>query len=445
MLRVGQIVRAEVSQMDLTVERRLGEGGQGIVYLVKGPNNTANALKWYNSEQATEEQREAIRKLVTQDRPPRGMAGRRFIWPLDLVTAEGSRQFGYLMPLIDTRRFTDLGEVMAGRRPAPGWDVLCEISRQMVHSYRALHLSGYCYRDISRGNVLFDPLQGDVLICDNDNVGHDGQSTCQVWGTFEYMAPELIRGEEAHPSTKTDLHALAVLLFQLWTWHHPLHGQQEYAIRCWDFQAKKLIYGIQPIFIFDPNDARNRLPADPDYQTAARRWASCPPSLQELFVRAFTDGLRDPRRRVAEGEWLSVFLQLKDGAVRCPGCQAVNLWDPKSQSLTCWHCRKAMPVPPRLRFQRPTGAYFVLLTADAKLRRRHTDPHADEDSADDVLGEVVRHPTDPNAWGLRNLSPSPWVASSADGNNVTVPPQKSIRLTAGLKVHLLGTMAELIP
>ena len=54
-----------------------------------------------------------------------------------------------------------------------------------------LHLNGYCYRDISSGNMV-DPDTGDVLICDNDNVGINRQSDSQVDGTYEFMAPEVI-------------------------------------------------------------------------------------------------------------------------------------------------------------------------------------------------------------------------------------------------------------
>jgi eukaryotic-like serine/threonine-protein kinase len=191
-LAIGQKVFAEMSRTPLVVKKKLGEGGQGAVFRVEGPHG-AQALKWYVARQATDEQRAAISYLVASG-PPRGPAGRRFIWPQDLVTAEGTSLFGYLMPLIDTSRFAELGEVWARRKPAQGLDVLCEISFQISNSYRALHLGGHCYRDISRGNLMFDAITGDVLICDNDNVGVNRQSTCQVWGTVPYMAPELVRG-----------------------------------------------------------------------------------------------------------------------------------------------------------------------------------------------------------------------------------------------------------
>jgi DNA-binding helix-hairpin-helix protein with protein kinase domain len=431
-----------MAKTSLAVKKKLGEGGQGAVFLVESAHGS-QALKWYNVEQATEEQRTAIRYLVSNG-PPRGPAGRRFIWPQDLVTAPGFRQFGYLMPVIDTRRFADLGEVWARRRPVPGLDALCEISYQMVNSYRALHLSGHCYRDISRGNLMFDPTVGDVLICDNDNVGVNRQSTCQVWGTMEYMAPELIRGDAQHPSTETDLHSLAVLLFLLWVWHHPLHGEMEYQVRSWDLPAKKQVYGLTPVFIFDPADKRNRLPNDPDYVTGAKRWATCPPSIQGLFTKAFTVGLKEPGRRVTEGEWQNAFLQLNDGLLSCPACRAVNLWEHSTAALHCWHCRKSITMPPRLVITHPGGKHYVLLTKDAKLVRRHFDPLGNEDQEAEVVGQVAQNPSNPHVWGIRNLTGTPWVATDTSGKTVEVAPQKAVPMSAGLKLNIGGTIAEII-
>jgi DNA-binding helix-hairpin-helix protein with protein kinase domain len=441
-LATGQQVQAELLKHDLTVQARLGEGGQGAVYLVDGPSGP-QALKWYAPAQATDEQREALRYLVRIG-PPRGSAGRRFIWPLDLVTSPTAPTFGYLMPLIDMKRFAEVGEVWARLKPAPGFPALCEISYQIAHSYGVLHLSGHCYRDIARGNVLFDPRTGDALICDNDNVGVNRQSRSQVLGTMDYMAPELIRGE-ADPSTETDLHSLAVLLFNLWAWHHPMQGEMEYRYHSWDPAAKKRVYGLDPVFIFDPGDTRNRLPNDPDYTTAQTRWDLCPRALQKLFTHAFTVGLKQPGHRVTEGQWQDLFLQLKDGVLPCPSCKAENLWEPGQATLSCWHCRQQVAVPPKLVFTHPGGKkHYLLLTREAQVLRRHVNPLADEEGST-VLGQMAQNPANPQVWGIRNLTSSPWRAVFADGTSREIAPQKAVPLSAGLKLNIAGTNAEIVP
>lgn len=441
-LEIGQKIRGETSGTVFTVRKRLGEGTQGEVYLVTGGNGEF-ACKWYKPSQATAEQRAAIRALV-RGGPPRGTAGSRFIWPLDLVSVPNSPYFGYIMRVIDTGRFAVLGEVQAGLKPAPSYRALCRISYQLANSYRALHLNGYCYRDISDGNLMFDPVQGEVLICDNDNVGVNRQSVSQVWGTMEFMAPELICGK-ADPSIETDLHSLAILLFSLWCWHHPFHGRMEYSLRVWDIPAKRRVYGENPVFIFDPKNEANRPPPDPEYQTVVKRWNACPSSLRAMFTRAFTSGLRDPKQRVTEGEWQREFLQLEDSIVPCPRCRAENFQERGADATAgCWHCSAPLPRHPLLFIRSASGGHYVVLSDGTELLKRHITLLPPEDAEREVLGRVTRHPDDPNLWGIKNLTAAPWDATLPDGRTIAIPPQKAIPLNPGIKFRIEGKEAEII-
>jgi serine/threonine protein kinase len=135
---------------------------------------------------------------------------------------------------------------------------------------------GLCYRDISFGNVFFDPDTGEVLICDNDNVAVDGEGKIGVLGTPRFMAPEIVRGE-ALPSMHTDVFSLAVLLFYMLIMHHPLEGKRELAIKCLDLPAMNKLYGTDPLFIYDPDD---------DSGSSTRR--SCETYLLKRLRRAST-------------------------------------------------------------------------------------------------------------------------------------------------------------
>lgn len=438
-LEIGQRIKGEFQNTVLTVKKKLGEGTQGEVYLVTS-DTIEMACKWYKPSQATDEQKAAIRSLVRSG-PPRGVAGTRFIWPLDLVTAPNSPQFGYTMKLIDTQRFAGLGEVQAHLKRSPMFSILCTISYQLANSYRALHLNGYCYRDISDGNLMFDPMTGDVLICDNDNVGINRQSKSQVWGTMEYMAPEIIRGEVS-PSTETDLHSLAVLLFNLWCWHHPLHGMMEYRFHVWDVPAKKEVYGEHPVFIFDPNNKRNQLPKDPDYASIGIRWDYCPPSLKEMFIRAFTVGLVDPKRRITEGEWQREFLQLRDSIVPCPHCRAENFDEHVRQGTACWHCKHIVPPHPKLVVKDATGGHFIVLSEGTKILKRHISPRWQDDDDPTIIGDVVKNPLHPEVWGIRNLTDHVWLAKAKDGKEIEIQPKKAVPLNPGLQLSINGVSAE---
>lgn len=442
MLAIGQKVQTWLAKETLTVQKKLGEGGQGIVYLVDGQQYGKKALKWYNKQQATPEQKSAIIDLIRHGLPE-GIAGQRFIWPIDIIVDEKTNRFGYIMDVIDKKKYANLGEVWANIKPAPSFRTMCIISYQVAESFRKLHLDGFCYRDISADNMLFCPTTGDVLICDNDNVGISNYSVSQVLGTMEYMAPEIIT-KKAVPSTETDLHSLAVLFFQLWIWHHPFHGMMEYIIRSWDIPAKTRVYGENPVFVFDPKDDSNTLPDDSEYDTAKERWKVCPPPLKELFIRAFTDGLHDPSKRVTEGEWRRLFMQLEDSIIRCPHDMAENIWDGRS-SVYCWHCGKPLTIPPRLFIQSGYGSSYVLLTSETKLKKRHIDEgRSVNDEEESVVAEVVQNPKNPKVWGLRNLTLQQWTATKPDGSEITIEPNRAVTLMNGIEINFGTTITGLI-
>lgn len=440
MLKTGQKVICEFSKEQLTVKKKLGEGGQGIVYLVEGRMGE-KALKWYNTEQSTDEQKRSIRELVIKG-APKGKAGKRFVWPIDLVTMSTTSNFGYLMDVIDIKDFAELGEVWAHLKPVPNMHARCRISYELANSYRHLHLEGFCYRDISSGNLMFNPVTGEALICDNDNIGVNNQSNCQVFGTMEYMAPEIIMGK-ARPSTLTDLYSLAVLLFQFWIWHHPMHGEEEYNIRSWDLPAKKKVYGESPVFIFDPTNARNRLPKDPEYDTPRRFWKHCPEPLKKLFIRSFTEGLHNPNRRVTEGEWQDAFLELQDCIVSCPNDRAENFWYEDLNKVSCWYCKKDIDSPVVLELLTSCGKRNVVITKNTKVLLRHVDPYAEEEIGISVIGEMIQNPNNPSLWGLKNVTQNQWKISLADGTLREVPPQKAAPLVIGTTIDFRnGTMGQ---
>ena len=62
----------------------------------------------------------------------------------------------------------------------PSFRALTTAGLELAHSFMLLHARGLCYRDISFGNVLFDPDTGSILICDNDNVATDGAGCVTV-------------------------------------------------------------------------------------------------------------------------------------------------------------------------------------------------------------------------------------------------------------------------
>lgn len=432
-LRPGQVVHTEPSGLPCTVETFLGGGGQGEVYRATLADRQV-ALKWYLPGSATAEQRGALGTLIRRG-PPTGA----FLWPLELATEPDVAGFGYVMPLREIH-FRGIIDLMKAR-VSPSFRVLATTGLELADSYFQLHAQGLCYRDISFGNVFFDPESGRALICDNDNVAVDGAGLGGVLGTPRFMAPEIVRGE-ALPSSQTDLYSLAVLLFYILMVHHPLEGQQEADIRCMDLPAMNLLYGIQPRFIFDPDDASNR-PVPGCHDNAIIYWPLYPGFVRELFTQSFTRGLREPQGRVRETLWRAAMARLRDSILYCASCDAENFYDAEAMQArggtmaACWSCAQPLRLPARLR----VGRSVVMLNHDTELYPHHLDHQRLYDFSQPVAS-VVRHPKEPSVWGLQNRSPEKWVITGHDGTLSDVPPGRSVTLAAGIKIHFGRSDAE---
>jgi DNA-binding helix-hairpin-helix protein with protein kinase domain len=341
--------------------------------------------------------RKSITALIQRGRPPHPA----FVWPIDLVVSEQLPGFGYVMPLLE-RRFISLAQLL-NQDMQPSFRVITAIGRELVDAFAALHSAGLCYRDISFGNLRVDPAACDAAIIDVDNVGVDGENAL-VKGTGPFMAPEILR-DEALPSTVTDLHSLAVLLFYLLMHGHPLLGVRADASYTWERDRSEtdlLVrnFGLEPLFVFDPDDASNRpVPGD----RMMTWWAIYPEQCRRAFIQAFTSGLRDPslNGRVTEGTWRRVLLALHDCVFSCQACGAALFYDPEQHGQRCWNCSAPLPAPLKLK----VGGSLLVLSEGAVLTSHHLNRDRDHRTACAV---VEPHPGRPGRVVLRNLTDKTW-------------------------------------
>jgi hypothetical protein len=75
-----------------------------------------------------------------------------------------------------------------------------------------------------------------------------------------------------------------------------------------------------------------------------------------------------------------------------------------------------------------------MLNYDAKLFPHHVDDARLYDFSAPVA-EVAAHPTNPNIWGLKNLSQEKWFITAADGSVKDVEPSRSVTLAVGTKIQ----------
>jgi len=149
-------------------------------------------------------------------------------------------------------------------------------------------------------------------------------------------------------------------------WHHPLEGKSEARVRVWDDIAKKSIYAEDPVFIFNEEDLSNALPNESRYNTCRDRWNNCPKRLKDLFTIAFTEGLKDPQRRVTEGQWIRAFNELEDGCYGCRTCKAKVF----VEFDTCWACGNKLERKPAKLCVSGTKQE-ILMTDGKELLKRH--------------------------------------------------------------------------
>ena len=319
--------------------KKLGDGGQGTVYMV-GYSGQEYALKWYKSsylkdlntrhKQGKKYFKENIEKNITKGSP-----NDKFLWPV-AITEEMSGSFGYIMELRPQGffDFTDIYNTKdKGGNPVlfKSFRATVESALGIVNAFGALHRKGYFYLDLNDGNFFIDTENGNVLICDNDNVTSDPKYNL---GKPGYIAPELVRGEkDAKSNALTDAHSLAVILFRLFMRHDPLMGKNYCSSVCISAEKEIELYGTKPVFIFDPADNSNR-PVLNIHSNPIKLWPVYPKYIQDAFIRTFCDGMNDPAKRLVEGEWSKLLIRLNDDILTCTCGQDV-LWNDKSSSIAC--------------------------------------------------------------------------------------------------------------
>lgn len=201
---------------------------------------------------------------------------------------------------------------------------MLQMSISLARSIRRMHQAGLAHSDLSCNNVLVDPTTGNCVVIDIDSLVVPGVYPPEVIGTGGYIAPEVLETlplpfgdpQRKLPCASTDLHSLAVLIYEYLLLRHPLSGPKTYSDdpNIDDF----LSMGPKALFIEDPKDTSNR---PPDLHVTIKDMG---PALENLFIRAFTNGLHNPNERPSAMEWEKALVKSWDLLHPCenPDCAA---------------------------------------------------------------------------------------------------------------------------
>ena len=404
-------------------ETFLGEGGQGVVYLVDY-HGEKKALKWYTGKKFKNPGKfyTNLENNIKNEKP----AG-VFLWPLDITEMDGDA-FGYVMDL-RPGEYKDFSKFLIGKEAFASTTAMTNTALHITAGFRALHNSGYNYQDLNDGNFFINPKSGEVLICDNDNVCGQGKNS-GIAGKARYMAPEIV-AKHANPDTFSDRFSLSVVLFLLWTNNHPLEGKAA-CPPCMDAQHERKIYGENPVFIFDPRDKSN-IPVQGLHKGAISRWPFLPEYLRQEFIKAFSkDALFNPKNRIIDQEWLRLFIRMRSEIYKCP-CGEVYFADPVAPN-PCPSCGKANEFPLYIKTKR----YNVPVHRRTKLYACHTEQ--DSDNFETFTGEVIAAG---GGFELKNRSGKHWRVTAGE-NTAAFEPDTSVTLKKGMSINFGGGSAEII-
>jgi HEAT repeat protein/S1-C subfamily serine protease len=201
------------------VQRRLGRGGMGAVYLAQDTTlDRAVALKlsrFRSGEEAASE------RFLREARAAAGLHHEGVCRVLDCGVIDGT--YFIAMDYVE-------GESLA-RRLAPGaaqgarWSA--DLVRQVALALAAVHERGIIHRDMKPANVMLR-TDGRPCVVDFGLARREQDLTLTragtILGTPAYMSPEQVSGEAA-VTQATDVYSLGVILYQLLTGQLPFKGE----------------------------------------------------------------------------------------------------------------------------------------------------------------------------------------------------------------------------
>ena len=204
------------------VERALGRGGMGVVYLAEDLRLGRNvALKLISPQYAGDE---AFRERFLRESRLAASIDHPHIVPV----YEAGEVDGFLFLSMRHVAGADLREVLLRDGPMPP-DRAITIIRQIGSALDAAHDQHLIHRDVKPANILItETSTGDHAYLSDFGLTKERDSdsglsmTGQIVGTLDYMAPEQIRGSDV--TELSDIYALGCLLDRMLAGRVPYEG-----------------------------------------------------------------------------------------------------------------------------------------------------------------------------------------------------------------------------
>ena len=309
-----------------TIEPPIGRGGEGSVYKIKGDSGCV--LKVFNQAKRTETRHRKLLAMIST--PLSAEAMKQVTWPMDVVYESG--QFvGYIMPAIQNNE--DLNVMYSDKYSCSFADRIV-IARNLCVAINAVHVAGQVCGDLNPKNIGVDPKSARITLVDTDSYHITDKATNRVYrcevGMPEYLPKEIqekmkngynLANAPLPTFTKeSDLFALAVHIFALL-----MNGCHPYACAVNNMvnisnlsMSQPSVTAPQPIDNicngFFPFYTKKSGITIPMY---APEFTMLPKKMQDMFVRAFVEGGKDPKKRPDTVEWYNVLTEVTQNVKKC--------------------------------------------------------------------------------------------------------------------------------
>ncbi len=205
------------------IEKKLGEGGMGAVYLgVHALLRSRAAIKTILHSNLESE--EAINRLIDEGQALASLAHHHIVRVLDLF-AEGSRHY-LVMEYVEG---DTLDQYL--KKESPDLQSAITIAIQVGEGIAAAHRKDIMHRDIKPANVMLT-TDGTVKVMDFGLAKFAGATTKTrtgfIVGTPRYMSPEQVTG--SHLDHRSDQYSYGVLLYRLFCGREPFMEGDSMAI-----------------------------------------------------------------------------------------------------------------------------------------------------------------------------------------------------------------------
>ncbi len=215
------------------IERLLGEGGMGVVYLALDQNTSTHVVvKAIRGELAHDAD---LRDRVMAEGRALAQIDHPNVVRLNAIVIERGVELYLIMQYIEGQSLDRLIEQHAqAQRPLPFGQAL-HIFRQVVAGVGAAHREGVVHRDIKPGNVLLRAKDGVAKVTDfgiakmEDDAKAGKGKTRGIIGSLWYMAPEQVTGRR-DLDKRVDLYALGILFYEMLLGRVPFDAPSDYEL-----------------------------------------------------------------------------------------------------------------------------------------------------------------------------------------------------------------------